>query len=213
MKKFVVLFAIVLLFALAGCDNPIEEIEPQGEADVFSSLERVDLGCCVVNIAVSETALLGANSVTHSYNDFIMTLNSDRHTYSTADVISIWGTLAYVGDYDRIEIWHGCPFMIFSISGGDELDFGMALGGAVSEILVSSVLERGIVYHFVYQKSGGWSADDPNAAFWEAFFSEADLLLPVGEYVITLSGGFSLSEQVLGSESGLRAELNIRVTQ
>ena len=215
MKKLAILLTIALLLTLAGCDSPIEEIEPQpqGEADVLSSLETVDLGCCVTDIGISETVVLGANSVIYVYNDFIMTLNSDRHIYSTADVIRIWGTLEYVGDYDSIEIWHGCPFMIFSISGGDEFDFGMALGGAVIDILASSVLERGIVYHFAYQKSGGWSADDPHAEFWEAFFSEPDLLLPAGEYTIVLSGGFSLSERVLGSESGLRAELNIRVTQ
>ena len=38
--------------------------------------ERVNLGCCVTEIAVRETARLGTNSITHTHKDFIMTLNT-----------------------------------------------------------------------------------------------------------------------------------------
>jgi hypothetical protein len=183
------------------------------DSDSLQDAERVDLGCCVTEIAVRETALLGLNSVAHAYNNFVMTLNTDRFTYSTTDLITIWGTLEYVGDDDSIEIWSSCPFMIFSIAGGDEFDFGNALGGSRVDVLVTSVIEKGKVYHFEYQKSGGWSASDPNAGFWEAFFKERDLFLPTGEYTITLIGAFSLTDRVVDSKSGLTAELRITVTQ
>ena len=172
--------------------------------------ERVDLGCCVTEIAVRETALLGANSVTHTTDDFVMTLNSDRDTYSSEDIIIIWGTLEYVGDNDSIEIWSSCPFMLFTIAGGDK--FGSGMGGSVVDVLVSSVLEKGRVYHFDYQKSGGWIGEDPNAEYWENFFSTKDLFLTEGEYSITLSGGFGLSERVQDRPSELRAELSISVS-
>jgi len=71
---------------------------------------------------------------------------------------------------------------------------------------------RGRVYHFDYIKRGGWSADNPNSEYWESFFSKKDLLLPIGEYAITLIGDFGLSERVMDSESGLRAELKFVVT-
>ena len=174
--------------------------------------ERVDLGCCVTDIAVLDNALFGANSSTHINNDFVMTLNADDFSYSTTDVIRIWGTLEYTGDSDTVEIWHGCPFMSFSIAGGDEFDFGDVMGGFRVDVLASSVLERGKVYHFEYQKSGGWGADDPDADFWEYFFNEKDLIMPVGEYTITLVGDFGLSERVMDSASGLRAELSFNVT-
>jgi hypothetical protein len=77
--------------------------------------------------------------------------------------------------------------------------------------LASSVLEKGRVYHFEYQKSGSWSADDPDAAFWENFFSEPDLRLPAGEYTITLHGGFGLDERISDNPSGLVVSLNITV--
>jgi len=182
------------------------------ESGEYQDAERVDLGCCVANIPVLETALLGENTVTHTNNDFIMTLNSDKHIYSTRDIIMIWGTLEYVGDNETVEIWHGCPFMGFSIAGGDAFDFGSVMRDVMLFVLVSSVLERGRVYHFDYIKSGGWSADDPNAEYWESFFSKKDLLLPVGEYTITLNGNFGLSERVSDSESGLSAELKFVVT-
>ena len=177
----------------------------------LENAEKVDLGCCISEIAVLDKALLGANSVTHASGDFVMTLNSDKHSYSTTDIIRIWGTLEYVGDDDSIEIWSSCPFMLFTIAGGDK--FGSGMGGGTVDVLVTSVLERGRVYHFEYQKSGGWSGDDPNAEYWETFFREKDLTLPSGEYTIILIGDFGLSERVSESASGLSAELIIEITQ
>ena len=185
-----------------GCDGTESTLEQAGE-----NVDIVDLGCCVKGIKVRETAVLGANSAAHTNSDFVMTLNSDKEVYSTTDIIHIWGTLEYVGDSDTIEIWHACPFMLFSITDGDDFD----IGGMTVDILASSVLEKSRVYHFDYQKSGGWSADAPDAKYWEDFFKEKDLLLPKGKYTITLNGGFSLSEKMTDSRSALICELKITV--
>jgi len=175
--------------------------------------ERVDLGCCVNDILFRNKALIGHNSVSVTSNDFIMTLNSDKNSYSTTDVINIWGTLEYIGDKDEVTIFHGCPFMHFSISGGfDEYDFDSALGAFQADVLVSSTLEKGKVYHFDYVKSGGWDGDSPDAAFWKNFFSEEDLLLPKGEYTITLTGAFGFTENVVESDVGLKTEFVITVS-
>jgi len=176
-----------------------------------NSIERVDIGCCDTDIEVRETALIGANTATHENNDFIMTLNSDKRMYSTNELITIWGTLEYTGDDDEIEIWSGCPLMSFQIAGGNEHDFSASMGGLTVDILISSVLERGKVYHFDFQKSGGWNESDEDVEFWENFFSEEDLFLPEGEYTITLIGGFGLTERVSDNPSDLRTEINIVV--
>ena len=167
----------------------------------------VDLGCCVKDIMVRETAVLGANTVTHASNGFIMTLNSDKKVYKTTDIINIWGTLEYVGDNDFIEIWHSCPFMLFSISDGNNFD----IGGMTIDILTSSILHKNRVYHFDYQKSGGYNENAPDAEYWRNFFSEPDLLLPKGEYTIKLHGHFGLTERTVESRSGLVCELPIIV--
>jgi hypothetical protein len=156
---------------------------------------------------VQPTATIGANSVTQITDNFIITLNSDKEIYTAADIIHIWGTLEYIGETDTIEIWHSCPFMLFSISDGNDFNiYGMTV-----DILASSVLQRGRVYHFEYQKSGGWSASDPDAEFWENFFNDPDLRLPAGEYTITLHGGFGLAERIPDSSSGLMVSLTITV--
>ena len=228
LKKLLVLLGMFLILTIIGCGyadngeisqsetngNNYTEVELQNAADYLSYMERVNLGCLNIgNIGVQETALIGVNSVKHIYNDFIMTLNADRHTYNTTDIIRIWGILEYIGENDSIKIWHSCPFMVFSIAGGGEIDFTYITAGIMIDVLATSVLERGRVYHFEYRKSGGFSPGDPNAEFWRNWFSEEDLLLPAGEYTIILIGAFSLSEPVLGSESGLRVELTIVVTE
>ena len=173
----------------------------------WDTAATADIGCCD-SFVVGDTALIGVNSVTRISNDFIMTLNSDRHVYSTEDVITIWGTIEYTGDGDTVEIWHGCPIMSFHISGGG---YGFTvddhLGGVVLQIQMSSTLERGRVYHFMYRKSGLFTPGEP---FWEDFFAQEDFRLPAGEYRINLRGEFSLPD---GTRSGLRAGLNIRVVQ
>ena len=40
-------------------------------------------------------------------------------------------------------------------------------------------------------KSGGWSADDPNAAFYDAFFAAPDIRLPPGTWEVTGHASFS----------------------
>ena len=239
MKKiFVLAFCILLTLAgVAGCgaehldvipiagdapkpaahEEPVPAAEPVSAVDTVSApinnntSERVDLGCCVTDILTRETALLGENNVTHVTDDFILTLSTSKHTYNTSENIEIWGTLEYIGDKDFIEIWSGCPFMMFSISGGSEIRVGNVLSGMSIDVLVSSILERGKVYHFEYQKSGGWSADDPNVEYWDDFFSTDDLQLLEGEYTLTLQGRFGLSENTLESKSGLKVTLTFEV--
>jgi len=148
-------------------------------------------------------------SASHTSNDFVLSLFADQRIYKETDTIQIWATLEYIGDYDEITIWHGIPSIIFTITDGNTFN----MGGAVVEVLVETVLQRGEVYRFEFQKSGGWSADDPDADFWRNFFAQDDLRLPAGEYTIAVIGGFSLTERMMDSPSGLRAELNISVVE
>jgi len=148
-------------------------------------------------------------SSSHTANDFMLNLFADQRVYRTTDAIQIWATLEYIGEYDEITIWHSVPSIIFTITDGNTFD----MGGSVVDVLEETVLQKGEVYRFEFQKGGGWSADDPDADFWQSFFAEADLRLPAGEYTIAVIGGFSLTERMIDSPSGLRAELSIRVVE
>ena len=75
---------------------------------------------------------------------------------------------------------------------------------------METVLEKGVVYHFDYQKNVSWDADAPEASFWENFAYEKDLLLPAGEYTVILDGAFTL-DRTGKNHSELLCELNILV--
>jgi hypothetical protein len=46
--------------------------------------------------------------------------------------------------------------------------------------------ERGVVTPMPYRKSGGWDGNDPNAAFYQAFFKDPRLILPAGHWQISI---------------------------
>jgi len=42
---------------------------------------------------------------------------------------------------------------------------------------------KGEVYRFDYKKSGAWNADGSDASFWEEFYKEKNLFLPVFQFL------------------------------
>lgn len=199
MKKTITFgLALLVLSAMnVGCSNSkageMRENQPSRYMDstdlITTNLEQV------------------VNCATCVKNGFEMNLFSNKEAYKSTETIQIWATLKYIGNDDIITIWHGDPYMVFSITDGKDFNSG----GFVYTILTSTVLEKDETYRFDYKKSGGWSADDPSADFWENFYEEKDLILPVGEYTIAVRGDFSLSEEVVDSRSELLCELNITV--
>jgi hypothetical protein len=61
-------------------------------------------------------------------------------------------------------------------------------------------------------KSGGWSGDDPNAAFYEAFFADPEYHLPAGRWLITAHAMFVEGPDFGGAQHELRASQEITVT-
>jgi len=152
-------------------------------------------------------------------NDFEMTLYSDQEVYRSTEPIQLWATLKYSGKGNTVTIWHGEPYMSFSITDGEDFH----VGGNILTVLTSTELEKGKTYRFDHQKSGGWSGNDADADFWSAFFEEKELFLPAGEYTVAVSGAFSLTSPLpppltpamtapaTDSKSGLLCELTIKV--
>ena len=140
-------------------------------------------------------------------NDFRLKLYADDRVYHTDEAIQIWATLEYVGAEDTVTIWHGNPYIAFSITdGGDFRAYGV-----VHDILTSTELKKGEIYRFDYAKSGGYETQAPDADFWEEFFREDDLRLPAGTYTVSVNGAFYLSEQLQPAEKGPFCALQITV--
>ena len=142
-------------------------------------------------------------------NGFELRLYTDKESYTTREEIRIWATLEYKGEADTVTIWHGRPYITFSISDGKDFQ----TGGMVSTILNSTTLERGVVYQFDYVKSGAYGEDDPDADFWREFYQTETLKLPAGTYTVTVNGDFYLSEWQLPEEQGPSAQIQITVTE
>ena len=58
-------------------------------------------------------------------------------------------------------------------------------------------------------KSGGFSADDPDAAFYRAFFSEPLVRLPAGRWEIAAVASFVVGDR--RPEHSLRASITVTV--
>ena len=138
---------------------------------------------------------------------FELNLYSDKHTYKTTDKIKIWATLKYIGSDSQIKIWHGKPYISFTITDGKAFE----TGGMFLELLTSTTLLKDNLYKFDHVKSGGYSEDDPDADFWRKFYQEKNLYLPKGEYTVKVGGAFSLFEDTEKSKSNLVKEIKIKV--
>ena len=148
-------------------------------------------------------------SIIISENDFELNIFSDAKVYADTDIIKIWATFEYTGNENAVTIWHGDPYIMFSVTDGKDFN----TDGAAFDILDKTILEKGVIYHYDYFKSGGYGANDSDADFWRNFYSEKDLLLPAGEYIITVSAGFSTDrDNIIGSRIILKSELTIEVT-
>ena len=142
-------------------------------------------------------------------NDFEIKLYSQKPSYWTGEEVVLWATLEYQGERDTITIWHGKPYITFSITDGADFN----TGGMVATILTSTKLRRGEVYRFAFQKSGGYDPAAPDGAFWENFYQEEGLHMPPGTYTVTVDGAFSISPEQRPGEQGPSCELQITITE
>ena len=185
------ILAFVCLLILSGCQGPQNQgqMEPDGAGGTASENTASQIE--------AET----------TENDFCLTLYADNSAYSTDDAIQIWATLEYVGGDNSVTIWHGDPYIVFSITDG--ADFHVS--GLVHDSLTSTILQKGQLYHFDYVKSGGYETLAPDADFWREFYHEEELKLPAGTYTVSVDGAFYLSEDVLSAEKGPSCSLQITV--
>ncbi|MCL2507887.1 MAG: hypothetical protein FWF05_01785 [Oscillospiraceae bacterium] len=190
-NRIIACLCIICILFASGCS-----VAPDAESESSSSISS----------SSPEQETIG--SVCQS-NDFEMLLFSDKQVYKTTDAIQIWATLEYKGGGPAVKIWHGKPYIVFSITDGKDFN----AEGMVLTLLISTVLKKGKVYRFDYKKSGGYGEDDLDADFWKSFYAEKNLFLPVGEYTVSVSGAFSLTETVTDSHSGLLCELKIKVVE
>jgi hypothetical protein len=61
-------------------------------------------------------------------------------------------------------------------------------------------------------KSGGWSDDDPNAAFYRSFYADPLVHLPVGDWDVTAIADFVDGQGCDGDSHTMKATIRVHVT-
>ncbi len=181
MKKILLkLFVLtILLFLLVGC-NRLDNVETSGKSQPeYSSMN------------VSEDDL------------FRLSLYIVNKQLKADEPIEIYSTLEYIGENENITIWGGKPYIIYTLYDAQGVCY---TEGLIFAVLESRTINRGEVRTFPFQKSRGWSADDPDAKYWEAFSSDPDLKLPKGTYTLTVGCAFDLTEDGQDYQNSVETE-------
>lgn len=133
--------------------------------------------------------------VVHKDNQFEMKLNIEKTKFKVGEPIVYSTSLTYIGNNESFTIWGGHTYILFTVTDGKKIK----MEGVNTAELTSTKLNRRETHEFPFFKSGGYSADDPDAGFWKKFYLEKDLILPAGTYLITAYCDFSLTEKVVDS--------------
>ncbi|MDQ6423547.1 hypothetical protein RB620_29475 [Paenibacillus sp. LHD-117] len=194
MKRFLKLTLLVpvLIALLSACGTGKETPSGQPSATMHPSVAE----------KMAEPKLV--------YKDdrFEMKLNIDKTDYKAGEPIVYSASLTYIGEEESFTVWGSSSAkVVFTLTDGKGFD----MEGASTDDLVPMEMTRGEAMEFPFVKSGGYGSEDPDAAFWKTFYSEKELLLPPGTYVISAICNFSLSQEVV-VDSRYDGEVHTTVT-
>jgi hypothetical protein len=120
---------------------------------------------------------------------FTLTLRAPRNIWRTGEAVGVEALLTFIGPAAEANVvGSSSGLVIFSL---EQRDGDLDVGGGADADCAPHPMTRGRPLVVPYQKSGGWSAEDPNAARLEAFFRDPVFRLPVGTYrVVAMFTGF-----------------------
>ena len=169
------------------------------------NIKKVLLWCILLLVNVSIMAScdkkseeVKLNIVTTNKDElFDLKLYVDKDTYTKDEIINCYATLEYVGDADSITVYSSDPLVGFGLKDDKYFDGGYAK----DDILIQTTFTKGEIITYNFIKSGGWTLEDPYADFYEEFYHDKNLILPIGEYEISAVIDCSLDqEDILGSQ-------------
>jgi hypothetical protein len=139
---------------------------------------------------------------------FQLTFELPRTTFHVGEAIEGRATLGVAG---------GDPVAFGSSGGGPfvfdfaEVDGRRRVGGAMTADCAPYRLEPGRPMTSAITKSGGFSDDDPDAAFYRAFLHDTPVSLPAGDWRITAGATFVEGQGCSGVSRDLAAPIVVHV--
>jgi hypothetical protein len=141
--------------------------------------------------------------------DFRLTISSPSGTWGSDEAIEVEATLEYLGNAAETTIWGSgsgpIGFSVVEVSGDREM------GGAFTADCASHVIGAGQPITTPFQKSGGYSPDEPNATFYASFFADPVFRLPAGEWQVTASATFDDGETCTASPIQMAATITLTI--
>lgn len=171
-----VLSAVALLAVLAACASPSPSASPSTAAAPSATAEPS--GVAPPSPEVKRTAEVGDAS-------FRLTLEVGRERYRADELIDARATLTYLGPQPSVAAWGSGSGLVVMIL--EQLDGPLDPGGGSNASCAATDLVIGQSLDIPYSKSGGFSADDPNADWYNWFFASPALRLPAGVWRLAAS--------------------------
>jgi hypothetical protein len=163
--------------------------------------------------AADPAGAIGPVSDSMSAQNFELRLTADDAEHAANEPIDVEATLTYTGpDAGAILYGSGTGPIGFSVV---RLEDGFNPGGsgpAFTSDCSQHAFAQGQPVRYLFQKSGGFSADDPNARVYEAYLNDPLLRLPPGTWRIGAGAGGSLGRDCTGLHLNLQAEIVVTVT-
>lgn len=147
--------------------------------------------------STDEPAAIGGRVVA---NGFVLEVRLPTQTFAPTDAIPVTTTLTWTGAPGGGRIWgsgSGPVSFTFTEVGGAR----RMMGGAMTADCAMKEFAPGVVTSIPLGKSGGWTGEDPNAAFYEAWFRDPVLHLPTGQWQLRVSVGGFLAPCELGAKT------------
>ena len=161
-------------------------------------------GCAPPNGEIEETTV----GETVQNDDFRLSVWADNSTYKANEFIECCASVEYLGQ-DGITVYHSDPLLVFYIKGG-KFD---GKGARQDELNKTDFAPQDEII-MPFKKSGGWSADDPNAAFFQAFYADKELILPPGQYKLCAQIAYSTDkDDMRGPMSTIEASVFVTVQE
>jgi hypothetical protein len=120
----------------------------------------------------------------------VLKANSARHAVGVPIVLTT--ELHYIGQQPQMQLaGSGTGLVIVSLR---QLDGPLEIGGGATADCMRYSMAPGAPIVRPYAKSGGWSADDPNADFYRAYFADPLLRLPRGTWRVVATAEFFVGD-------------------
>ena len=140
--------------------------------------------------------------------DFSLSIHADRASYRTTDPIVVTAELAFLGLAPDVKVYGDTGLVGFGVK---QLDGHLEMGPASDLVCAEKDIGRLTPVHVPFQKSGGFSADQPDGPFWQAYFADPVLHLPAGTWRITAVTGLMTGKDCSPPNHNLTAGVTIQI--